>query len=371
MGRTPTKNKSTPSRLRVRKQRSGKIYYYYDTGRTPRVEIPLGDDYVLAIKKWAELEGDKTGQAAKVITFRYVAERYVREVIPTKGERTQDDNLSELENLYAFFDDPPAAIDDIEPHHVRQYLGWRIKKTKEKLIAHNVDRALRNLPPLELAGREGKVRANREKALFSHIFNMARDWGLTKSPNPCAGIKGYEETGRDTYVEDEEYKLVWDMADDPTRDAMDLAYLTGQRPADTLRYGEKDMRGGFLAVQQGKTKKKLRMEIVGELAKLIERILQRKKECNAKITIGQLIVNEKGEQLTQSALRQRFDKARDLSGVDKKGFQFRDLRAKAGTDKTDSTGDIRQAQLQLGHTNLSMTESYVRNRKGDKISPTK
>ena len=64
MGRTPTKYKNMPPRLRPRKQRSGKIYYYYDTGAVPRVEIPLGDDYVLAVKKWAELEADKSDRSA-------------------------------------------------------------------------------------------------------------------------------------------------------------------------------------------------------------------------------------------------------------------------------------------------------------------
>ena len=52
-------------------------------------------------------------------------------------------------------------------------------------------------------------------------------------------------------------------------------------------------------------------------------------------------------------------------------FQFRDLRAKAGTDKTESAGDIRAAQLQLGHKSLKMTEHYVRERKGDKVGPTR
>ena len=79
------------------------------------------------------------------------------------------------------------------------------------------------------------MRANREKALFSHIFNKAREWGYTAAPNPCAGVKGFTERGRDAYIEDVTYKAVWDAADWPTRDAMDLAYLTGQRPADVLK----------------------------------------------------------------------------------------------------------------------------------------
>jgi len=50
---------------------------------------------------------------------------------------------------------------------------------------------------------------------------------------------------------------------------------------------------------------------------------------------------------------------------------MRDLRAKAGTDKAESSGDIMQARDQLGHTTVVMTEQYIRNRMGKKVTPTK
>ncbi|MGH8531652.1 MAG: tyrosine-type recombinase/integrase [Gammaproteobacteria bacterium] len=62
-----------------------------------------------------------------------------------------------------------------------------------------------------------------------------------------------------------------------------------------------------------------------------------------------------------------WDKARAKAGVK---FQFRDLRAKAGTDKAESQ-DIHAAQKQLGHKTIVMTEHYVRERLGDKVDPTK
>lgn len=96
-------------------------------------------------------------------------------------------------------------------------------------------------------GNEGQVRANREKALFSHIWNFARERGLTAKPNPCAGMRGFRETGRDTYVDDETYQAVWTGADEPTRHAMELANLTGQRPADVLKLTWADVREGAVA----------------------------------------------------------------------------------------------------------------------------
>lgn len=56
----------------------------------------LGNDYVLAIRKWADLEQVEAPKAA-AITFRQVAERYMREILPGKATRTQSDNLKEME----------------------------------------------------------------------------------------------------------------------------------------------------------------------------------------------------------------------------------------------------------------------------------
>ncbi|HVI40179.1 MAG TPA: hypothetical protein VM577_05930 [Anaerovoracaceae bacterium] len=47
------------------------------------------------------------------------------------------------------------------------------------------------------------------------------------------------------------------------------------------------------------------------------------------------------------------------------------LRAKSGTDKAESSGDIMQDKDQLRHTTVVMTEQYIRNRKGKKVTPTK
>ena len=53
-------------------------------GGKPRKEIPLGSDYVLAIRKWAELEqGDRYREAALAATFPLVWERYARDILPT------------------------------------------------------------------------------------------------------------------------------------------------------------------------------------------------------------------------------------------------------------------------------------------------
>ncbi|WP_085599684.1 MULTISPECIES: tyrosine recombinase XerC [unclassified Pseudomonas] len=343
MGRRPSKAGSI-ARMRERLKASGRTYYYYDAGGHPRKEIPLGCDYGLAVMKYAELERDRTATAlvSQVITFRYVAEKYLVQVVPTKGAATQKDNIREMNRLLEFFDDPPAPLDAIKPVDVRQYLTWR---------------------------KSAPVRANREKALLSAIWNFARDVGYTALANPCAGIKGNKEKGRDVYIEDDLYRRVYEKAEIGLQDAMDLAYLTGQRVTDTRLMDERDVRSGQIWVKQGKTDTKRRIEIIGELKVVIDRIMARK--AGHKIRSTRLIVTGDGKPMSSAMLRGRFDLAREAAGVDKALFQMRDLRAKAGTDKAESSGDILMARDQLGHTTVSMTEQYIRERKGKKVTPTR
>jgi integrase len=342
MGRTPTRNKNLPSGMRAR-HRGSKTYFYLDTGATPRKEIPLGSDYALAVQKWAELTVSKAAQP-DLITFRYVAERYIREVLPTKAPATQRINLSELKRLYVYFDSPPAPINTIEPRNIRMYMDLR---------------------------KGSPVSANREKALFSHIFNFAREKGLTSNPNPCAGIKGNKEKGRDVYIDNSVFAAVWAAAETPLQDAMDLAYLTGQRPADVLKFLHSHIVDDELNIQQNKRGKRLRIKVNGELAKVIQRINDRSP------TGGHLIQDAAGQGLPSSTLRSAFQAAREAAIAANPeiadqiaAFQFRDLRAKAGTDKEEASG-IAAAQDQLGHSSVSMTARYVRHRRGKLIDPTK
>ncbi|WP_446326618.1 tyrosine-type recombinase/integrase [Burkholderia pseudomallei] len=339
MGRKPTVNLHLPPRMRIKRTLRGKTYYYYDMGGKPRRWQPLGGDFVEALRLYADLEqGNRHPQS--LLTFRHVAQRYMMEVMPTKARETQRTNTLQLERLYLFFDNPPAPLDGIKPIHIRKYLDWR---------------------------KATPVSANREIALFSHIFNKAREWGATDQPNPCAGVRKHKEDGRDVYVDDELYKAVWSKADVPLREAMELAYLIGQRPADVLKLDQRDIRDGVLMIMQNKTKTRLRIEIVGALATLLRQIAERK--ATLKVCSTRLIVDEDGNALGQAALRFRFDRARTLAGIEKAAFQFRDLRAKAGTDKEDAE-DLRSAQALLGHGSIAMTEHYVRKR-GVKITPTK
>ncbi|MBP5107063.1 hypothetical protein HUS90_22350 [Pseudomonas protegens] len=126
----------------------------------------------------------------------------MRDIIPKKSERTQKDNKAELRQLRPVFDEIP--VDAITPSMIAAY--------RDK--------------------RSAKTRANREIALLSHVFNIAREWGLTNRENPCQGVRKNKETPRDYYANDAVWKAVYQKGEIELQEAMDLAYLTGQRPAD-------------------------------------------------------------------------------------------------------------------------------------------
>lgn len=344
MGRKRTVNLNLPDGVRLR-PRGTKVFYYLDLGGKPRKELPLGSDYSLMLVKWAKLRQPAETPAAP--TLKYLLDEYAARVVPTKAPRTQLDNRKEIANLLRFFNDPPAPLDAITPVRVRQYMTWRA----------------------------APVRATREKALLSHAWNFGRENGITSLPNPCAGIKG-KTSKRDYYPEDDVYKLVHAEGSAPLKEAMDLAYALGQRPADVVGLSEAVIRDGVAHLQQGKTGNKIRIVVESLFADAVQRIRERK--AAMRVTSLNLLVTERGEPLTQTNLRRLFDKARTAAAAKASteelrarilAFQYRDLRAKAGTDRDEKEGREKAREL-LAHASDRMTDTYIRNRKGKLVRPS-
>ena len=192
MGRRRQSNFDDPPRF----HRKGKVWYHV-SGTLPRLWTKLSKDRAEALRLWAQREGVREDDSTRL--FSVVARRYVRDVFPTKAPATRRDNDKELANLLKVFAHMP--IDAIAPMHVREYMDIR--------------------------GKVAAVRANREKALLSHVFNKAREWGFTALQNPCQGVRRFKEYGRSRYVPDAEFDQVKAQAHFTVPDAIDLALLTG------------------------------------------------------------------------------------------------------------------------------------------------
>lgn len=303
--------------LKTRKAKDGSLLYYCQIGGR---QIPL---------KVGTLEEAKAA-ISKIVggesrMFTGVAEAYRKDHFPkvAVSTRIQYDRL--LDNMIDAFKD--FALDQIRPMHVRQYLDKRSRK---------------------MAG-------NREVSVFSHMWNWAREKGITDLANPCLGITRNREKPRSRYVTDEEYKSVWDKADSALQDTMDLMLLTGQRPSDVLKMVRQDIRDGYLWVTQNKTGAKMGIEVVGELASVLQRILARQRA----ISSVYLIHDERGQPLNIVQLDKRFNRVRDSD------WQLRDLRAKAATESPD----LKSAQALLGHRTETTTAGIYRRVAGNKVKP--
>ncbi len=307
MGRHRQSHLELPARMYFRR---GRFYW-------GRQQEALGDDYRTALIKYTELE---TGNAAPG-TFADAVALYRKEELPTKAPKTQHEYDLQLVRLCTVFG--PMPLGTITPQHIKQYMRERGKP----------------------------IAATREKALISVIFNFARGEGLTTAENPCTGVKG-KKSHRDRYVTHEELTAVLAKADDKLAGFLALCYITGQRPSDVLKMRRSDLQDGFLAVSQGKTGAKVRIEVVGSLQSLLGRL------ATGSVSSMYLVHDDRGQRYTLGAMYQRFVKL-------KTGWNIQDLRAKAASDSETS----KHAQTLLGHAAATTTDGYIRKRVGEKVKP--
>ena len=326
MGRKKSRYLDLPPRMTARELSSGLAYYYQAGGK----KIPLGSDLSAAKLEWARLEagGGKT-------LLPELAKRFEQAVLPGLSISTQRHYrtaINALKDAFAAF-----TPEDIEPADVRDYLRRRTKKGAALF----------------------------EKRVLSAMFNWWREERITSAPNPCRGVtlsKGERKAagiGRRTkYVTDAEYQQVYACADWLLQDCMDLALLTGQRPSDVLTMTRAHMRDGALWIAQDKTDARLGVRIMGELQRVLDRILARPRKAASLY----LIANDRGQRMTYNAMNARFVKARTKAGAT---WQFRDLRAKAATDSPD----LKKAQELLGHATEATTAGVYRRTKGFLVDP--
>lgn len=337
MGRHPSRNRQLPARMRARHRPSG-TYYYFDHGGSPRKETPLGNNYVEAVQKWSTL---MISAPTVRRTIAHAINEYLASVdFDRLGTGTQKDYRFALDKLLEHFGD--ANLHDVKPSHVVSYLDFRRKQSQH--------------------------RAQREVSILGMIYAyaMARDW---VSSNPASPVKRKRLKGRkEVYIEDSVLGAVYAQAGQPLRDAIDLAYLIGQRPADVIGISEGQIIDGMLTISQAKTGAKVKVPVTGDLKSVIERILMRKSGMIWQTMI--LLTDERGFPMTKAKLRSRFEEARKKAGTSAAHFQFRDLRSKAASDLREQYG-LEAAQALLGHSSVTMTEHYTRGRSGNAATTPK
>lgn len=351
MSKPKTKHRHLPPHMTVRTytNKRGETWtgYYYEYPRDTagkRKVVPLGSDLAEAKKQWAALEHRAvpvdmtTIEGAYTLYMKWAENREQSKL----SLRTIADRKKYWKQLKGAYGNTP--INALEPGHIMPYFE----------------------------NRSSKVSGKKELKFLSVLCNWARGKGLMRVPNPCTGLfqQMKVKEGRDIYVEDIWLALVYKHGSPVIQDALDLAYLTGQRPADVKKMRWSQIQNGVLLVGQDKTGAKLRIIIEGRLKEVLDRVKQRG------IKGLTILADPKGQPLKEFGyFRSQFDKARDAAeaeakemGIDFVRFQFRDLRPKAATD-LDTLHSLKAAQKLLGHTTERMTAEYIRKRRGDVVRP--
>ena len=190
--------------------------YFFVPCEGPKVN--LGKDFAQAMARWAEI----VGRPERMMTLGDIMDRYMREVAPHKAPSTYRKNIREISNLRMVLGH--MRPEDVTPPDIYAYMD----------------------------ARKAPVRANREKALLSHVFRYAIRWGVAKD-NPCRRVSRNPEKPRNRYVSDDELELLLSVCPPFLQVYVGLKRLTGLRCGDMLSIKLSDLTDEGLVVTQGKT----------------------------------------------------------------------------------------------------------------------
>ncbi len=309
MGRKRQSGQTLPHRVYAK---HGAFYYVGPDNKWRRLGKTMAEVY----RGLAEMEAE-----SKVGTMDALFARYLRDVTPTKSKAQIENERRYAERLRPVFGN--MLPEDVRPMHVRSYLDKRT----------------------------GKVAANREKAMLSHLFTMAMGWGVVDS-NPCKGVKRNRERPRDRYVTNAEVNAVGAHASPWLCRFIRMAYYTGQRSKDIIEMTRQQITADGITFRQSKTGRKLLVEWTPTLREIANDCLEHAGPM--------LLFSNRGRPYEswalQSAWRRAINKtikAEAEAGREFEPFQMRDLRPKAASDGGDKG--------LLGHADKDFTRRvYIR-----------
>ncbi|WP_200256098.1 tyrosine-type recombinase/integrase [Halorhodospira neutriphila] len=290
MGRRRKRDKDLPPRVYLR---HGAYYFVDHGGRWHH----LGRDKREALRRYADV-----ATVPQAVSLGAWMDRYLREIVPRKGQRTQRDNAAEMERLRSVFGD--MLPDEVRPGDIYRYID----------------------------ARGAPTRANREIALLSHLYTQLIRWEVVEH-NPCRGIERNRERPRQRYVTDEEFWAVHDIAAPVLQLGMRLAVLTGVRLGRMLSLRREHVTDDGLMVPATKGGRPLLVEWTPELRDVVDGL-----ERLRAVASVYLVARRDGQPYTRDGWQSMWTRTRDRAlaeGLIAEPFSWHDLRAKAGSEAGD------------------------------------
>lgn len=312
----------------------------YQHGRRFRMRIYFGED---RRPGWHSFKADTVEKLYReygrymrrqgLTTMNDLFVRYEAQEMPRKAVASQASDQAALRQLRPVFGTMrPQAI---RRQHVVSYLDNR--------------------------GAVAPVRANRERALLSHVLTKATHWGILDE-NPILNLQYRNpEEPRSRYVTDAELRAAYRLAPDVIRHVMRLAHLTGLRRKDILglRWGDLDAEGLTVSISKsrraGASVKQLKFLWSHKLRRVFDRAGWDERRYPEHLVHP---INES----TFARLWTEFQNQVESKGIER--FQLKDLRAKHATDAVAKGQD---ATERLAHSSSATTRRHYTQRLPTKV----
>lgn len=282
----------------------------------------------------------------KSVPFSTVAERYLKEISPSKSNNGRNDIISS-KPVIKFFKD--VKIDTITPQDVYQYMDSRkstvSERTEKKLSGSTV---------------------NREKSFLSQVFAKAVRWGYVES-SPLRDIEGFSENKRERYITDDEFsEILKNMKDDHVRDLFLCIYHTAQRNGRIykLQWSQVDLEERSIAFKNTNKNKRV-PEILWINNSLYDILVKRKK--NRRTLSPFIFYNRNLRPYNDSNIRRTWHDACEKAQVT--GTVPYDLRHKAITDMKKAGHSDPFVGKVAGHSDPRTTLRYTHFSVEDTMAP--
>jgi integrase len=251
------------------------------------------------------------------VTVNAILDRFERDSLPSRGERTQKDYRRHLVVLRRVFGEMDANA--LRPKDFAEFLN--VKK--------------------------GPIQRVRQLAVLSAAFRDAVSRWFVLERNVLKDVQRPKSKPRDRLIEDHEFAAVMALAPIRVKLMMRLALKIGQRQGDLLNLKWADIKAMEIHIYQSKTGKRLAIEIDSELEKLLD-------EC-WKLPHGgreYVVPTRNGTRYTSEGFRACWQRVmRKWMRGGGENFHFHDIRALCAT----KCPNPEYAMRLLGHTTLQMT----------------
>jgi hypothetical protein len=314
----------------------GKRLTSYYTITPANERIHLGYDLRDAKRKLMEMDGEVPPSEHLEYHLReFLKERAAKVARGKLSVRTYSDNEAEAENLILAFG--KMMPEDLKPKHIWHYLH-------------------------KARGAKAPIRANREVALLSTLYNRLMGAGVVDS-NPCIGVERNEEEPRERLVEEGEFYRFLDWLQGKHEghqrlaNAAEISYLTSKAQAQILRLPRTRMTADGIEFAKRKRGRATLVEWTPRLTAAVNRSLA----MPSAITSVYVVFNSRGQPYTSSGFKSMWQRA--MNEWEKAGnqrFTFHDIRAKAVSDLLD---DGRDASDVTGHADRRVIDKVYDRRR--------